>query len=288
LPRYRQWCASLEGGGAGRRENSLGSGVIVRADGYIVTNDHVIADADEILVGLSSGQLLQADVIGRDAETDLAVIRVTAEGLAGLKVARSGEVRVGEVALAIGNPFGIGQTVSQGIISAVGRTALSTSPYDDFMQTDAAINPGNSGGALINSEGQLIGINTMILSRSGGSQGIGFAIPSDLVGDVLAEILAHGRVRRGWLGIEVQEGERGASEFGFGITYIEPDGPADQAGLLIDDRLFAIDDRILADTLAMSRYVAGLQPGQDVKVTIERDGAMRDVYVKIEERPGAI
>ncbi len=185
-------------------QNSLGSGVIVRPDGYILTNNHVIAQADEIVVGLHDGRKAKATVIGTDPETDLAVIKIELEGLPVLPFKLSGNA-VGDVVLAIGNPFGVGQTVTQGIISATGRTGLGINTYEDFIQTDAAINPGNSGGALIDVAGNLIGVNTAIFSRTGGSLGIGFAIPAQICQQVLDSILQEGRVVRGWLGIEVMQ-----------------------------------------------------------------------------------
>jgi len=285
LPRYRTWCEKLENGGAARVDSSLGSGVIVRTDGHIVTNNHVIEDADAVLVGLDSGQMLPATVIGRDQDFDLAVIRIESADSPAIKISSSENVRVGDIALAIGNPFGIGQTVSQGIISAVRRVVVGESTYDDFMQTDAAINPGNSGGALVNTDGELIGINTMIFSRGTGSQGIGFAIPSDVVQYVLDEIITHGRVRRGWIGIEVAEQRVDNNEFGFRVTALEDDGPGALGGLHIDDTLMALDDQMPRDRLSISRQVSMLKPGARLKVSVERDGQMIDLVLVVAERP---
>ena len=285
LPRYRTWCEKLENGGAARVDSSLGSGVIVRTDGHIVTNNHVIEDADTVLVGLDSGEILPATVIGRDQDFDLAVIRIESADSPAIKISSSEEVHVGDIALAIGNPFGIGQTVSQGIIGAVRRVVVGESTYDDFMQTDAAINPGKSGGALVNTHGELIGINTMIFSRGTGSQGIGFAIPSDVVQYVLDEIIAYGRVRRGWIGIEVAEQREGNNEFGFRVTALEDDGPGALGGLNIDDTLMALDDQMPRDRLSISRQVSMLKPGARLKVSVERGGQMIDLVLVVAERP---
>ena len=188
-----------------RIQSSLGSGVILSPQGYIVTNNHVITGADSIVVALKDGRESIAEVIGTDPETDLAVLKVSMSELPSIAILESDKSRVGDVVLAIGNPFGVGQTVTMGIISATGRHSLGINTYEDFIQTDAAINPGNSGGALIDAYGNLIGINTAIFSKSGGSQGIGFAIPSNLTKQVMKDLIKHGRVVRGWLGIEIQE-----------------------------------------------------------------------------------
>lgn len=285
LPRYRAWCEKLENGGAARVDSSLSSGVIARADGHIVTNNHVIEDADEVLVGLDSGEVLPATVIGRDHDFDLAVIRIEIADSPAVRISSSENVHVGDIALAIGNPFGIGQTVSQGIIGAVRRVVVAESTYDDFMQTDAAINPGNSDGALVNTNGELIGINTMIFSRGTGSQGIGFAIPSDVVQYVLDEILVFGRVRRGWIGIEVAEQREANDEFGFRITGVDTGGPGDLGGLEIDDTLMALDDQMPRDRSSISRQVSMQKPGARLKVSVERQGKMIDLVLVVAERP---
>ncbi len=285
LPRYRDWCEKLENSGAARVDSSLGSGVIVRADGHIVTNNHVIEAADEVLVGLNSGTVLPATVIGRDRDFDLAIIRVDANDTPTIQISSSANVHVGDIALAIGNPFGIGQTVSQGIIGAVSRVVIGESTYDNFMQTDAAINPGNSGGALVNTRGELIGINTMIFSRAAGSQGIGFAIPADVVAYVLEEILAHGRVRRGWIGIELDEQRASSAEFGFRITSVETGGPGELGGLQIGDTLIALDGQMPRDRTGISRQVSMLKPGATLHVTVDRNGEMVDLALVVAERP---
>jgi len=188
-----------------RLESSLGSGVIVSDNGYILTNNHVVEGADEIQVALRDGHSAEATIVGTDPESDLAVLKVNLESLPAITIGQSDEARVGDVVLAIGNPFGVGQTVTMGIISAMGRNTVGINTYENFIQTDAAINPGNSGGALINPYGQLIGINTAIFSKSGGYQGIGFAIPGKFAIEVMQQLIQHGRVIRGWLGIEVQD-----------------------------------------------------------------------------------
>ncbi|MEZ5596144.1 MAG: trypsin-like peptidase domain-containing protein [Pseudomonadales bacterium] len=285
LPAYREWCASLGRGGAMRRESSLGSGVVVRKDGYIVTNEHVITGADEILVALPDGEFRPASLVGTDSETDLAVIRVATNDLTPLEFADSNAAHVGDVVLAIGNPYGIGQTVSQGIISALGRDSISSSPYDEFIQTDAAINPGNSGGALVNTDGRLVGINTMIFSRSGGSQGIGFAIPSALAVTVLNDLLRFGHVRRSWLGIEVEEAKGGQAGYGFRISGLTPGGPAERAGLQTGDVLLALDAHMPPSTAAVGRYIGALEPGSRTVLSIERNGEVLRLTATTAERP---
>ena len=188
-----------------RLENSLGSGVIVNSEGYIITNNHVISDASEIEIALHDGRSTTAGIVGTDPDSDLAIRKFNLPEVPSIIFGHSDMLRVGDVVLAIGNPFGVGQTVTSGIVSATGRNQLGLSTFENFIQTDAAINPGNSGGALVNSQGQLVGINTAIFSRSGGSQGIGFAIPSILVKDIMAQIIEHGRALRGWLGVEAQD-----------------------------------------------------------------------------------
>jgi serine protease DegS len=200
-----------------RLETSLGSGVVVSPQGYILTNHHVIVDADEILLAFPDGRTATATLVGSDPDTDLAILKVSLSGLPAITLGRSADLRVGDVVLAIGNPYGVGQTVTQGIVSAVGRTQLGINSIEDFIQTDAAINPGNSGGALVDAYGRLVGINTAIFSRSGGSQGIGFAIPVDLAKGVMRQIIETGHVTRRWLGIELQDMTPTLAE-SFGLT----------------------------------------------------------------------
>jgi serine protease DegS len=233
-----------------------------------------------------------AKVIGTDPESDLAVLQIDLDDLPVIELADSGRVAIGDVSLAIGNPFGVGQTVTMGIISATGRSHLGLNAYEDFIQTDAAINPGNSGGALINAEGALVGINTAIFSRSGGSQGIGFAIPANLASSILEELVTQGRVIRGWLGVEAQElNQELAASFGLSIpsgvviSGVVPGGPADTAGLKSGDVLLAIDGRPIIDArLAMSE-IAAIDPGERLPLTIIRAGERLEVSLLVGERP---
>ncbi len=274
-----------------RIESSLGSGVILNEQGYVVTNNHVISGADSIVVALRDGREAQAEVVGLDPETDLAVLKVELDDLPSITLA-SDELRIGDVALAIGNPFGVGQTVTMGIISATGRNRLGLSTYEDFIQTDAAINPGNSGGALIDAHGNLIGINTAIFSKSGGSQGIGFAIPSSLARQVMQDLISHGRVVRGWLGIEIQElTPRLAESFGVGdrtgliIAGIFRNGPAHQAGLQPGDVLLQIAGEPVSSSRKAMNRIARFKPGEKVELGILRNGHEMSLNATIGERP---
>ena len=282
LPRYRELCEGPNDANR-RMQNSLGSGVIVRDDGYILTNAHVIADADEILVAFFDGQTTSAQIIGTDPETDLAVIHANASGLRPIRVGSSDAARVGDVVLAIGNPFGIGQTVSMGIISAKGRYGLSSSPYEDFLQTDAAINPGNSGGALIDVRGRLLGINSLFYSQTGGSQGIGFAVPVKLALSILDEIITEGRVIRGWLGFEINRSAAGRD--GLQITSVVPDSPAEKAGLKSGDLIVAINDQPALSPRVVTRQISVAEPGSDVKLKLLRKGEPIEVHATAGVRP---
>ena len=275
-----------------RMLSSLGSGVIVSNDGYVLTNHHVINGADQIQVALRDGRETLAEVIGTDPESDLAVLRIGLEDLPVIELADSEEVAVGDVALAIGNPFGVGQTVTMGIISATGRSHLGLNAYEDFIQTDAAINPGNSGGALVNPEGALVGINTAIFSRSGGSQGIGFAIPANLAHSILDELVTRGRVIRGWLGIEAQALSRElAASFGLRtpqgviVAGVVSGGPAAQAGLQPGDVLLSIDGQVILDARATMSDIASIPPGTSLPLTIVRGGERMEMTVEVGERP---
>ncbi|MDI5984334.1 Do family serine endopeptidase [Halomonas sp. M4R5S39] len=275
-----------------RMLSSLGSGVIVSDDGYVLTNHHVIGGADQIQVALRDGRETLAEVVGTDPESDLAVLRIDLDGLPVIELADSGDVAVGDVSLAIGNPFGVGQTVTMGIISATGRSHLGLNAYEDFIQTDAAINPGNSGGALINAEGALVGINTAIFSRSGGSQGIGFAIPANLARNILEELVTQGRVIRGWLGIEAQElNQELAASFGLQaprgvvIAAVVPGGPAAQAGLQPGDVLLAVDGRPILDARVAMSDIAAIEPGAELPLTVIRGGEALEVTLEVGERP---
>ena len=283
LPRYRDLCAAVNVSNP-HPQNSLGSGVIVRSDGYILTNAHVIADADEILVAFFDGRTTSAEIIGTDPETDLAVIRTNVTGLRPIRVGSSDDARVGDVVLAIGNPFGIGQTVSMGIVSAKGRYGISTSPYEDFLQTDAAINPGNSGGALIDVQGRLLGVNSLFFSQTGGSQGIGFAVPAKLALAVLEEIITEGRVIRGWLGIEINRLTASGSA-GLEIADVVPESPAAKAGLLSGDVIVAINDEPALSPRVVTRQISVAEPGSDVKLSLLRGGEHIEVHATAGVRP---
>jgi len=283
LPQFQDLCESLSLSNR-RLQNSLGSGVVVREDGFILTNAHVIADADEILVAFADGRTGSAEIVGSDPETDLAVIRIADTTLSPIHLGSSDDARVGDVVLAIGNPFGIGQTVSMGIISAKGRYGLSTSPYEDFIQTDAAINPGNSGGALIDGRGRLIGINSLFFSRTGGSQGIGFAIPAQLAMAVLDEIVRDGRVIRGWLGIEIAANADPAAE-GLSVANVLPGSPAAVAGLRPGDLILAINRTPAISARAVMRQIAMTDPGTTIRLRIQRGGSRIDVEATAGTRP---
>jgi len=276
----------------GQPENSLGSGVIVSEQGLILTNDHVVASADEIEILLSDGRKLPAQVVGTDPETDLAVIKVDAEKLPFITFAAPEKLDVGDIVLAIGNPFGVGQTVTQGIVSALGRNHLGINTFENFIQTDASINPGNSGGALIDAEGNLVGINSAIYSRSGGSMGIGFAIPASLAKQVMEQIATKGSVTRGWIGIEAQDVTPELAESfklskvqGSLIAGVLRDSPADIAGIKSGDILLAINNREVADSSGMLNIIAVLKPNEKAVLTIVRHGQEMKVNVLIGKRP---
>lgn len=256
-----------------RTQSSLGSGVIMSAEGYVLTNNHVINGADEIVVALRDGREANASVVGTDPESDLALLRIELADLPAIALA-SGELRVGDVVLAIGNPFGVGQTVTLGIVSATGRNQLGLTTYEDFIQTDAAINPGNSGGALINAYGELVGVNTAIFSRSGGSQGIGFAIPAAIASRTVEDIRLHGSAIRGWLGIEVQEStpallaslDLPQALTGLIVTGIYPGGPADKAGLNIGDIIVQINQQSADNARRAMNQIAAIRPGEPIRI----------------------
>lgn len=273
----------------GETDNTnLGSGVIISQDGYIVTNSHVISKADNIIVMLNDGRKATAKVIGNDVESDLAVIKVDLTGLKPLGF-REQSTQVGDVVLAIGNPFGVGQTVTQGIISATGRTGLGINTVEDFIQTDAAINPGNSGGALVDAYGQLVGINTAIFSRSGGSMGIGFAIPTEIVKLVMNGIIKDGKVRRGWLGIELQSSMKDPTKLsddtqGVEVMNVMRDGPAAKAGLQKGDIITAMDNKPVNDANTLIQMVARKAPNSVVNLQVMRNKAPSSVNVTLGER----
>ena len=273
----------------GESDNTnLGSGVIISQDGYIVTNSHVISKADNIIVMLNDGRKAKAKVIGNDVESDLAVIKVDLTGLKPLGF-REQSTQVGDVVLAIGNPFGVGQTVTQGIISATGRTGLGINTVEDFIQTDAAINPGNSGGALVDAYGQLVGINTAIFSRSGGSMGIGFAIPTEIVKLLMNGIIKDGKVHRGWLGIELQSSMKDPTKLGDDTQGVEVmnvmrDGPAAKAGLQKGDIITAMDNKPVNDANTLIQMVARKAPNSVVNLQVMRNKVPSSVNVTLGER----
>jgi len=275
-----------------RIESSLGSGVILSPQGYIATNNHVIAGADSIVVALKDGREAMATLVGNDPETDLAVLKIDLADLPSVTLTNSDTLQVGDVTLAIGNPFGVGQTVTMGIISATGRNSLGLNTYEDFIQTDAAINPGNSGGALVDAHGNLIGINTVIYTKSGGSQGIGFAIPSNLTKQVMQDLIQYGRVIRGWLGIEVQQlTPQLAESFGLKdtrgliIAGIFRNGPAHLAGMQPGDIMVAINNEPIRDRRASMDQIAKYKPGEEISIDVWRNGERLTLTVKIIERP---
>ncbi len=276
-----------------QRTSGLGSGVIASQDGYILTNNHVIEAADEIEVALNDGRKFSARLVGRDPETDLAVLQIAVDTpLPTITFAGKESLRVGDVVLAIGNPFGVGQTVTMGIVSALQRNHLGISTFENFIQTDAAINPGNSGGALINSDGALVGINAAIYSRSGGSLGIGFAIPVSFAKDVMEQIILTGRVTRGWIGVEIQDlTPELAASFGLKdtrgalIAGVMRDGPAEKGGIRPGDVLTAIGKERIDDPQRMLELIAALAPGKQARFTLTRGGKSYQVEVSIGRRP---
>ncbi len=275
-----------------QRAASLGSGVIVSPKGYILTNHHVVEAADEIEVALIDGKKMKAKAVGSDPETDIAVLLVEGGAVPAITFGDADALRVGDVVLAIGNPFGVGQTVTMGIVSALGRSQLGINTFENFIQTDAAINPGNSGGALIDSAGNLVGINTAIYSRSGGSLGIGFAIPASSAKNVMEQIIKTGGVTRGWIGVEAREitpemGEslRLGTLKGVLIEGVLRGGPAERAGLKPGDVLVAIEGKPVNDPNAMLNLVAALVPGKPASIRLRRDNKDVDVQVAVGKRP---
>ncbi|HEX4326680.1 MAG TPA: Do family serine endopeptidase, partial [Burkholderiales bacterium] len=274
------------------RASSLGSGVIVSSEGYVLTNHHVIESADEIEVLLSDGRRASGKIVGSDPETDLAVVKVDLKGLPSIVFGRPESARVGDVVLAIGNPFGVGQTVTMGIVSAMGRSHLGINTFENFIQTDAAINPGNSGGALVDTQGNLLGVNTAIYSRSGGSLGIGFAIPANMAKSIMEQIIATGGVTRGWIGVEIQEITPDLAESfklpknqGAIIAGVMKGGPADKGGMKPGDVLMEIEGKPVSDSSDMLNVIAQLAPGRAAKMKILRDGKPQDVSIDIGKRP---
>lgn len=292
-PLFRHFFGDRFGNEEAQRRSGLGSGVVVTNDGYILTNNHVIEAADEIEVASNDGRKFKAMVVGSDPESDLAVLRIPANSkLPAITFSSSDTVRVGDAVLAIGNPFGVGQTVTSGIVSALGRTHLGINTFENFIQTDAAINPGNSGGALVDSYGRLIGINTAIYSQSGGSMGIGFAIPVSLAHDVLVQIIKTGSVTRGWIGVEVQEITPELAEVrrlpvteGALIAGILRGSPADKASIRPGDILLAVAGKKVRDAQVMLDLIAALEPGRSAIFRVRREGQDIDIPVTIGKRP---
>jgi serine protease DegS len=275
-----------------RLQQSLGSGVIVDSRGYVLTNNHVIAGADQILVSLYDRRESLAVVVGTDPDSDLAVLKIELDDIEAIHFGDSSAARVGDIVLAIGNPFGFGQTVTQGIISATGRYGLNLNTYENYLQTDADINPGNSGGALVNTRGELLGVNAAIFSSSGGSEGIGLAIPADNAREILDSIIDHGRVIRGWLGLEVAELTLEAIrqlglpvQRGIIITATYPGGPADQAGLRAGDVITAIDGAGIIEGREGLLQVARMMPGRTTVISVLRDGRDMDLQATVGTRP---
>jgi len=275
-----------------QRVSNLGSGVIVSADGYILTNHHVIEAAEEIQIALQDGRNLTAEVVGSDPETDIAVLRVKQEKLHPITFAQADSLRVGDMVLAVGNPFGVGQTVTMGIVSALGRTHLGINTFENFIQTDAAINPGNSGGALVDAAGNLVGLNTAIFSRSGGNLGIGFAIPVSILRQVMDQIVKNGSVVRGWVGIEVQditpeiaESFSLKSSQGALIAGVLRGGPADRSGIRPGDILLAVDGNAVRDSSSLLQLISALKPGSPAKLRLMRERNEMQLSVNVERRP---
>ena len=274
-----------------RVQSSLGSGVILSPQGYVVTNNHVISGADSIVVSLQDGRESLAQVIGSDPETDLALLKINLPNLPSIVLNTTENLRVGDIVLAIGNPFGVGQTVTQGIVSAIGRNSIGLSTYESFIQTDAAINPGNSGGALIDPNGHLVGINTAIFSQSGGSHGIGFAIPSITARQVMQDLIEHGRVIRGWLGIEVQELTPSLAESfnlesktGVIISGVVRNGPAHQSGLQPGDIILAMNSQTITTGRDLMRRIARTKPGDSVRFEVLRNERKLSIVAEMSER----
>jgi serine protease DegQ len=276
-----------------QRTSSLGSGVIVGSDGYILTNHHVVEAADEIEVALNDGRQVKARQVGADPESDLAVLKADLKNLPAVTFGRPEQVSVGDVVLAIGNPFGVGQTVTMGIVSGLGRSHLGINTFENFIQTDAAINPGNSGGALVDTQGNLIGVNTLIVSsRTGGSMGIGFAIPVSLARQVMEQIIQTGSVTRGWIGVEVQDMTPELAESfklknikGVLIAGVVRPGPADKAGVKPGDILLEVDGKPVPDSSAMLNVVAAIEPAKTATLKLVRNGNEFTVKLTVGKRP---
>ncbi|WP_339338717.1 trypsin-like peptidase domain-containing protein [uncultured Oceanicoccus sp.] len=277
-----------------RVQNSLGSGIIINPNGYILTNNHVIKDADKILVLLQDGREALAKVIGIDRETDLAVLKIDLNELETITIGDPSQAMVGDVVLAIGNPYGFGHTVTQGIISATGRHGLELTTYENFIQTDAAINPGNSGGALVDARGRLLGISTAIQSNSGGSQGIGLATPSDLAIRIMSDIIEYGKVIRGWLGVNVEPIPAATAQSynlpvnnGIIIMDIHRGGPADNSGLIKGDIITGINNQPVGNGQAAMNFIAATRPGEEVVIDLVREGQTMSISAVVGNKEDA-
>ena len=277
-----------------RRNNVLGSGVIMSRDGYLLTNAHVIFMADEITITLQDGHQAKAEIVGIDAETDLAVLKIPISNLKPASLGDSAQVRPGDVVLAIGNPYDLGHTVSQGIVSAIGRKRLGITTFEDFIQTDASINPGNSGGALIDARGKLIGINTAIARTSGQTQGIGFAIPINLARKVMTQLIEHGYVIRGWLGVEAQVLPRDiadAADLAVGgvlVAGVLTGGPAAEAGVAPGDIMISVNGELLYNPQHAINLIAGFRPGTEIEIEMIRGWEKMTVTAVVTQRPGFV
>jgi serine protease Do len=299
-PFFRQFFGDNSGGQfntprspQAQRERSLGSGVIVSPEGYILTNNHVVEGATEILVTASDKRQYKARVVGTDPKTDLAVLKVDATNLPAITIADSSKVQVGDYALAIGDPFGVGETVTMGIVSATGRTNLGIEDYEDFIQTDAPINPGNSGGALVNDRGELIGINTAILSHgSGGNEGVGFAIPTNLARNIMDQIVSNGKVTRAYMGAYIQgvspelaKAFGAAAPRGALVGDVEPGSPAQKSGLEKGDIVVALDGKPITDSNQLRMSISMMAPGTTANLKVWRNGSEHDIAIKLGELP---
>jgi len=289
---FRRFFGFPEVPGGAREVASAGSGVIVDAEnGYILTNHHVVAGADTIQISLLNDATLDAEVVGSDAATDIAVIKVDPDNLTELPIGESDQVEVGDFVIAIGNPFGLGHTVTSGIVSALGRTGISRDGYEDFIQTDASINPGNSGGALVNMRGELVGINSAIVSRTGGNVGIGFAVPSEIARSIMRQILDFGEVRRGLLGVSIQTIDAESAkalgaevDSGALVSAIEPDSAAEEAGLLVDDIIVRVDEKKISNSSELRNAIGLKGSGEEVDIEYVRNGKSRNASATLGQR----
>jgi serine protease DegS len=296
-PLFRHYFNSADVPQQRRMSSALGSGVIINKEGYLLTNNHVISDAEEIIVSLYDGREVKATIIGSDPETDLAVLKIPVKGLRSITLGEPQKTRIGDVVLAIGNPFSVGQTVTQGIISATGRHGLGINVYENFLQTDAAINPGNSGGALIDSNGKLLGINTAILNNktSGSAVGIGFAIPADIAVNIMNDIITSGQAIRGWLGIEARTLNESIirtynlqNSSGVIITSTYPNGPADKAGIKAGDIITHINQQPIINGREGMNLIANVRPNDSVQITIARNKQKLQLNAIVGTRPKSI